>query len=310
MNKTLLLVKNTALYFFPAITEFDVSAVLKQTDDAYFDAIEQKKDQPLASLDYSLGSWIHHVQDYDTIIFLDYGFQPWMAHAVRSKTTARIIFYIWNLIDSEKLRVISTLQSNQWVDDIYTFTPQDARSYTLKYNSTFYKHSHDTYPSFTEYDVFFGGKNGGRESRILSLMNHFEDHGLRTLIHAIDFETIPAAPYIPYPEYIKLFLNSKAILEVLKETQQGITLRSMESIFYHRKLITTNISIRAYQFYNPQNIFILDHDDEDSLLDFLNSPYHPVPEDIIAYYQPDQWLERFSQNQEEIFRQQFISDLP
>lgn len=309
MNRTLLLAKNENLYFFPKINEFDVYSVYKQTDDAYFESIDNMKEESLTVLEPHFGPWINQLQNYETIIFLDFGFQPWMAQAIRKKTDARIIFYIWNLIDEAKQEVINILRTNQWVDDIYTFTPEDAEPYGLKHNSTFYKRIvEEKFPETFSYDVFFGGKNGGREQKILSLMDHFEANGLKTLLHAIDFETVERAPYVLYPEYVDLFLQSRAILEVLKDTQKGITLRSMESIFFERKLITSNNSIKNYRFYHPDNIFILGYDDEAALIDFLNKPYHPLDTAVIDYFLPDQWLKRFSLSQQEIFASQFIMD--
>lgn len=75
-------------------------------------------------------------------------------------------------------------------------------------------------------------------------------------------------------------------------------MRVMESIFRSKKLITNNASIKNYEFYNENNIFLLPADlselPEESLLDFLQKPFVPYPEEVLSYYDFDAWKERFA----------------
>jgi len=51
-----------------------------------------------------------------------------------------------------------------------------------------------------------------------------------------------------------------------------------------KKLITTNTGIKKYDFYNPKNILILDRDNPQIPPEFWDSPYEPIPQQIIDRY--------------------------
>ncbi|ACT04937.1 hypothetical protein Dd1591_0044 [Dickeya chrysanthemi Ech1591] len=88
--------------------------------------------------------------------------------------------------------------------------------------------------------------------------------------------------------------NSRAILDILQGQQTGLSFRAYESMAYQRKLITTNPHIIDYDFYNPQNICILDQD-EYIQPEFLHTPYQPVPENIYQQYTLCTWVEKVIQ---------------
>ncbi|UJR52635.1 hypothetical protein [Dickeya zeae] len=88
--------------------------------------------------------------------------------------------------------------------------------------------------------------------------------------------------------------NSRAILDILQGQQTGLSFRAYESMAYQRKLITTNSHITSYDFYNPQNICVLD---QDGYLPqgFIHTPYQPVPEPIYHQYTLCSWVEKVIQ---------------
>ena len=79
----------------------------------------------------------------------------------------------------------------------------------------------------------------------------------------------------------------------MKNGQEGLTLRVLEALFYSKKLITNNKNIKKYDFYNPNNIFIWGVDDEKNLLNFINSDYITIEENILNRYSYDSWINRF-----------------
>jgi 1,5-rhamnosyltransferase len=66
--------------------------------------------------------------------------------------------------------------------------------------------------------------------------------------------------------------------------QTGVTLRIVESIVNGIKLITNNSRIEGYDFYSPDNIFILGKDNLEDLPVFLDKPYKPLPSSLIEEY--------------------------
>ena len=89
-----------------------------------------------------------------------------------------------------------------------------------------------------------------------------------------------------YPDYIDEVKKSRVLCDVTQKNQSGLTLRVLEAIFFSKKLITNNLFIEKYDFYNPNNILIYtSHTTKDDVLSFLMKPYEPVDGEILARYE-------------------------
>ncbi|ATG76482.1 MULTISPECIES: hypothetical protein [unclassified Pseudoalteromonas] len=98
---------------------------------------------------------------------------------------------------------------------------------------------------------------------------------------------------LAYSEYSEIVSNSNAILDFHHPKQDGLTMRTIEALGANRKIITTNSDIRHYDFYEFKNVFILDDDVEiQSLINFINEDFSPVPESILYQYSMDAWLDK------------------
>ena len=86
--------------------------------------------------------------------------------------------------------------------------------------------------------------------------------------------------------------ESICFLDFPKDGQTGLTMRTIESMGVHTKLITTNKEILNYDFYNPNNIYILDLDDM-RLPDnsFFNTKYEEINENIFNKYNIETWMD-------------------
>ena len=71
----------------------------------------------------------------------------------------------------------------------------------------------------------------------------------------------------------------------------------MESLFFKRKLITNNKEVMKYEFYNPNNIFILEKDNFEKINEFINSKYEDIDSKIVDYYDIENWLKRFDKKE-------------
>ena len=54
-----------------------------------------------------------------------------------------------------------------------------------------------------------------------------------------------------------------------------------------------NKEIKKYNFYNPNNIFILEEDNFQNINEFINTEYEEIDSEIIEYYDIENWLKRF-----------------
>lgn len=96
---------------------------------------------------------------------------------------------------------------------------------------------------------------------------------------------------MPFTEVNDIFNKSKCIIDVSHNLQSGLTMRTIEALGSNQKLITTNSSIKNYDFYDDSMIFIIDRDDVRlPSLEFVrsNSEY---PASIRKKYSLSHWLD-------------------
>ena len=72
----------------------------------------------------------------------------------------------------------------------------------------------------------------------------------------------------------------------------GLTMRTIELLGLQKKIITTNIDIVNYDFYNPVNILIIDRDSPKINKEFFTTPFTPIPQEIVSKYIISNWLKR------------------
>lgn len=161
------------------------------------------------------------------------------------------------------------------------------------------------YPTnnFTE-GVVYVGIDKQRKDILQSMSNTFKQLGINYNIKLITFNSadlklsVPGFEYLKkplkYSDVIDLSVKSRAIIELVHKYQMGLTWRSLESMYFRKKMITNNTKIRNYDFYNKNNIFIYGLDNIEELTDFLESPYIELPNSILKKYSFDNWFELIS----------------
>ena len=92
-------------------------------------------------------------------------------------------------------------------------------------------------------------------------------------------------------ELLNVIAKSMSVLDIQHPKQTGLTMRTLEMLGAERKLITTNSSIQYYDFYNPNNICIIDRSNPTLDKEFFNTPYEPISKDLYYKYSLDGWLE-------------------
>ena len=70
----------------------------------------------------------------------------------------------------------------------------------------------------------------------------------------------------------------------------GLSFRFFEALKYEKKIITDNFSVKEYDFYNPNNIFILHKDNLENLETFLHSDYQKLPPELVEKYSFSSWI--------------------
>lgn len=84
-------------------------------------------------------------------------------------------------------------------------------------------------------------------------------------VHAADRRKIPGVEYntiMSYKRELQMAYNSHCIVEILKEGQTGITLRTCEAIAFNKKLLTNNLNIKTMPFYDSRYMSVFSKPEE------------------------------------------------
>lgn len=211
-------------------------------------------------------------------------------HVDLSRT--KLFFYFWNTIDSlEGLKL-----SANW--EVATYDKTDALKYSFRYVGSFYYLSSSVSSSGKIVsDICFVGTNKGRFNFICSLEKKLVKKGVETRFVFVDpikrLFCKCFSPSIPYPEIIEYVKQSKAILDITRAGQFGLTLRFFEGIFFNKKIVTNHFGVKYYKFYHPQNIMVIDANTlPEDIKDFINSDMVSYNEEVKNLYSFETWLMR------------------
>ena len=96
---------------------------------------------------------------------------------------------------------------------------------------------------------------------------------------------------LSFEKVYEIYDKSKTVLDIESITQTGLTMRTLEIIGLHKKLITTNPDIVNYNFYNENNIQLLDRNHPKVDEEFINRQYLELEPSIYKQYSLESWIQ-------------------
>lgn len=234
-----------------------------------------------------LANWFKNLNNYDSVIIHINRLTRYLPELISNKyPNIKVIGWYWNTINNQS----EPIKTNNKNIEYYSFDENDCVRYGLKQNIQYYCPVKETH-SNKDCDIYFIGRNKGREE----LINKFHDIAkINKLICNFNIIDDSSNNIKPYSEVKKELLKTKSVLEINKDNQVGLTLRSLESLFYEIKLITNNKNIKNVSFYNKNNIFIIGEDSYDDLYSFVNSDYDTSVNIFKEDYSLDTWFNNFN----------------
>lgn len=233
------------------------------------------------------GGWFNELDKYDTLIINMSYLTRYMPFIINKKyPKLRIICWYWNTIDNKTLPI----ETNNANIEYWSFDKNDCDRYNLHNNVQYYCWNEDAKNNEIESGIYFVGREKGRSNQINEIKDIASKQGLVCNFNVIVDDV---NNYIPYTKVREDISKSKAILEINKDNQDGFTLRVLESLFYGKKLITNNKSIRNSIIYNKDNVFIIGEDNIDELKEFINKPYNHNVDKYKNDYELDAWFNNF-----------------
>lgn len=213
---------------------------------------------------------------------------------------AKIILFFWDL-----LRCNDVHNNIPYADKAFSFDPEDVdNNEGLIFRPTFFVNQYKSIDTDTLklYDIMFiGTLHSNRHKIIKNFKNKLNEQGFSVFLYLFvpglivylkDF--ILKFPYIninrvkfnpiSISQTIEILSQTKAILDINYTQQKSLSTRAYEAMAAKRKYITTNPEVKKYDFYNPNNILIVDINNLNIPKDFLNRPFEPISEEILYRY--------------------------
>lgn len=216
------------------------------------------------------------------------------------QTNAIFIMYQWDSIN----RVSNALDMIPYFNKVYSFDRIDCEKYrNLQFRPLFFRESLEKERLDYKYDlVFVGWLHADRMELIRKIENICKTKKFKAFIYLytgiktyISFLLKKSSQnlYIKPLDYSKVnecHTNTKVILDLPHPLQNGLTMRTIEAVGANKKLITTNEDIKNYDFYDEDNICILDKENIDIEDDFFEKPYKQISKEIKNKYSLDSWI--------------------
>lgn len=251
---------------------------------------------------FFLSNWKSKLKECDECIIFDQAFSPSIVKIIKKfNPKVNIHVYLWNptFKDTsilEKLKKVSTFVH------VYSFDKNDCRKYGFTFSPMIYDFNASKKNAIEfKYDVIFVGYAKNRVKMLTELYNQLKAASAKIYFYVLDnvntTEPVPfelKKEYLNYEEYRNLMLSSKAVLDIVQDGQIGLTIRTMETICFEKKLITNNKDIMNYNFYDNNNIFVIGVDSLDNLATFINTPFKKISEELIREYNFVDWVKSFS----------------
>ena len=84
--------------------------------------------------------------------------------------------------------------------------------------------------------------------------------------------------------------ESDVVIDIQDPKQSGLTMRTIEMVGANKRFITTNRDVENYDFYNKDNILIIDRNDPHLDFSFFGKEYQKIPQHIYERYSIKSWI--------------------
>lgn len=223
---------------------------------------------------------------WDSCSFKDYH----VMHSLWGFTRKKFVFF-WNPLtrwskDPKYLtREIRSLEKDGF--DFCTFDMRDAEAYDIKQVRNVNRQLDDFAQAKQEQDFYFVGSPKERRDFLCALESRLKELNFSTKFLLIESK----ADYISNYENIELSGKSACIVDVASGNQKGLTLRPFDALFLKKKLITNCKHISQMDFYDPQNIYIIEDLELKGIVEFMNAPYREIDSSIVKQYEVNHWIQ-------------------
>lgn len=257
-------------------------------------------------------------RDYDFVLAIRGEYTPINSLKLMREyfPNAKLVLYMWDGL--HKQNTVGIEKKWPFYDQVYTFDRIDyeANKDKLHFLPLYYyedflpKNIKGANDEGLEFDIsFIGTAHDDRINVVKSIMQQGNDNGLSCfsyfyMPHKLvymknklmnkEFKNVTEADVnyqmLPFEKLYETYANSRCVVDVENRGQHGLTMRSIEIIGLKRKFITTNQDIKNYDFYNENNILVIDRNDPKLDMEFFERPYEELDDELYKKYSIKNWI--------------------
>ncbi len=244
---------------------------------------------------------INEGKNYDYILICrGEAFTPLTINTLREAfPNAKVILYLWDVMHCCAMDDVLSA-----CDKVMSFDPEDAKAHNIGFRPTFFVNDYLKVKDTTEYKYdleFICTLYHPRHKMVKRLRKLFANQGLKfyTYLYVPGFirflqESLMHFPFynirqvsfkpISIPGTIEVLNDTRCILDINPPYQVSLSTRAHEALAARRKYITTNPHIKDYDYYNPQNILVIDINNPVIPKEFLESQFIEIDKNIVYKY--------------------------
>jgi len=220
---------------------------------------------------------------------------------------AIMIIYLWDILKTTNLNDVI-----HFFDKAFSFDIEDVRNNNcLSFRPTFFVPDYINIKKKgkPQIDIFFVGTLHSNRYKLLSDIKtylsrnqisfyfyYYVPGAIMFLINRV-FKKQYARLYevhlnpLSLTSTINFVSNSACILDIHYPGQKSLSMRAYEAMASKTKYITTNSEVKKYDFYSPNNIWVLDEDNIKINREFIDSPFEDVSTELLEKYSVRQFVE-------------------
>lgn len=263
----------------------------------FFSKLLFKKNLKKAKSEKKLTDTIAELEDIDLAIIN----RPDLLNNVQLdlvvKNSKKTITILWDSLD--KIQIEESILKK--FDQVLSFDQKDCEKYHFKKITNFYFQKETNIAN--NFDVAFLGTLDDRFPILLDIFDVLKEKGLKIKGKIYSYHSQKISDkhsdiieninkIIPFNSSFNYYLDAFAILDLAQKNQAGLSFRPFEAMGLEKKLITTNLNIKNYDFYDAHNILIIE---ENKVLnfpeDFFATPYKKLPKEISEKYSLKNWIQ-------------------
>ncbi len=239
-------------------------------------------------------------KQFDKVVLIFGGFpfsRRHVAELKKKQPRAEFIYYNWDSVGNYS----SVLSFLDLFDKRFSFDLKDCEKYGFDFLPLFYCNDFlDVTPTHDALALMsFSAKKAEGLKLILSKMpenlsinrqlvlENFFSYIKHRFFGEREFKGFGLRSFVfkPYSRTaaFRLIADAKVVLDCPLEGQDGLTVRTLETLHQKRKLITTNKEILKYPFYNSANIFLVTEESPLIPMSFFETPFDEKLTDVSNY---------------------------